>query len=1303
MATERIRRQIDRLFDEAEQALVQRDWDSVLERSQDVLRLDPDNADAQAFLSAAEREPQESTGTSLKTDQPTPPPSSSPLPTSFADGRYEVKRFLGEGGKKKVYLAHDTNLDRDVAFALIKTEGMDEISRTRVSREAQAMGRVGDHPNILPIYDFGEESGQPYLVLPFMTGGDVEGLIEDAPEHKVPLERAIEIAQEVCFGLGFLHSKGIVHRDLKPGNVLLTEGGTASICDFGLAVATDRSRITTEGMMVGTVSYMPPEQAMGGTVEARSDLYSLGAMLFEMVTGRPPFIGDESVAIITQHLNTPPVAPSWHNPECPTALEVLILRLLEKDPEKRPASADEVRQALESVDVGQGATSDTREKDPAQATISENPIYRRTFVGRESELRQMEAAFDSALSGEGSLIMVAGEPGIGKTSITEQIATYVSMRGGTTLFGHCYEEGSLTLPYLAFVEAMRSYVLTREPDGLKEDLGTGAAVVARIVSEIRDRVQVELTEPGDPDEERYRLMQSVTTFLRNASTVQPLMIVLEDLHDADSGTLDMLTHVARNLSGTRLLIVGTYRDVEVDRSHPLSSALAELRRGSAFTRIPLRGLTVDEVHRMWSNLEGSGARRQVSEAVFRQTEGNPLFIQEVFRYFVEEGMISRQGGRWVGRWRTTGEPATEFSVPEGLRDVIGKRLTKLSEECNGVLAIAAVVGREFRLDVLQQVAGLEEDALFTLLEEAKGVGVVEERTAAGAVVTYRFTHAFFRQTLYEETIAPRRIRMHQQVGAALESVHQRRLEDHSSEMAEHFSQSSVPEDLTKAVQYGEMAAQRALSVSGYGEAARLLGQAIQVQEVLDLEDKAKRCDLLLALGEALMPAGEPRRAYETVAPEAFSLAEEVGDSDRASLACRVAITGLLRYAAAVATLMPEWNRWAERADHHAGPGTVHRIHADIALAWAQRRAGHWVEAVGLLRPALELARQLDDNEALFHVASRTMAILYESTRDPRHAEEALGLAEEFSARAHTGVTARTLVSLLEASGRIFLKHGERARADEMWRQIQELALRTQDSWILLRSILTEVVSANIDGRLEDAVATAESLVTRGDELSHSVTARQMRIEFSSVSLVYLGRTQELLDYIDEWLQLSGMGDISGTGNDVLRPNEALIETYIGRNEQAQKVLSIFVARRQATSEQEYSLGRPSSLYLEMALQLEQKEAASIASKDLEGFSHLLGFSFESHARQLGAAALLLGDPNKARSYYEQAQELCGKIGHRPEIALTRLQLSELLLKHYPGERVDALEHLDFAIGEFRDMKMQPSLERALRHRDILKA
>ena len=515
MRSERLQRQIDRLLDEAEAALKQSDWAVVRERAQDVLAFEADNGDARAYLTAAERRlgelPSSATASGPATDGAAPVSSAAATqPTFFASGRYEVKRFLGEGGKKRVYLAHDRQLDRDVAFALIKTDGLDDAGRQRVSREAQAMGRLGAHPHIVSVFDLGDEGGQPFIITELMGGGDVEGLIEQAPDHRLPLERALQIAREVCQGLVFAHEQGIVHRDLKPGNVWLTTAGTSKIGDFGLAVAVDRSRLTQAGMMVGTVSYMPPEQAVGGEVTPRSDLYSLGAMLYELVTGRPPFVGDESVAIISQHLNTPPISPSWHRPDLPPALEALILQLLEKDPGRRPGSAEQVEAVLAGLEtalsppppatIGGGAEVSRAVPPPPTvggggqggegllARATPNPVYRRTFVGREAELRQLQGAFDSALSGQGALVAVVGEPGIGKTALIEQLATYATVRGGKALVGHYYEEGSFSLPYLAFVEAMRTYVLARPPDDLRAELGIGALDVARIVSEIRDRV-----------------------------------------------------------------------------------------------------------------------------------------------------------------------------------------------------------------------------------------------------------------------------------------------------------------------------------------------------------------------------------------------------------------------------------------------------------------------------------------------------------------------------------------------------------------------------------------------------------------------------------------------------------------------------------------------------------------------------------------------------------------------------------------------------------------------------------------------
>ena len=229
MPTERIQRQIDRLLDNAEEALSRRDWEAVGDCAGDVMALDPENEDAAGFLEAAQRSSKGLSHTPATAEAGAQRKSPAvTLPTSFAAGRYQVKDFLGEGGIKLVYLAHDSNLDREVAFALIKTEGLDETSRTRIEREAQAMGRLGAHPHIVTVFDLGVHEVQPYIVTELM-----ERDVEDADDNRLALEHAIEVAKATCRGLEFAHSKGIVHRDLKPGNVLLTADGTAKIGDFG--------------------------------------------------------------------------------------------------------------------------------------------------------------------------------------------------------------------------------------------------------------------------------------------------------------------------------------------------------------------------------------------------------------------------------------------------------------------------------------------------------------------------------------------------------------------------------------------------------------------------------------------------------------------------------------------------------------------------------------------------------------------------------------------------------------------------------------------------------------------------------------------------------------------------------------------------------------------------------------------------------------------------------------------------------------------------------------------------------------
>jgi len=841
MTSERIQRQIDRLLDAAEAALASSDWVEVGRLASDALRLDPENADARALLEAATRDAG-SNGAATSAPASTPSRQATAQPTSFAGGRYEVRRFLGEGGKKRVFLAHDTRLDRDVAFALIKTDGLDEVGRERIVREAQAMGRLGAHPHIVTIFEIGEEAGSPYVVNELLAGGDVEGELEKAG-GALPLARALEIAKGVARGLAFAHERGIVHRDLKPGNVWLTAEGTAKIGDFGLAVSLDRSRLTQHGMMVGTVAYMPPEQALGGEVTPQADLYSLGAMLYELVTGRPPFQADDPTAVISQHINTPPVAPSWHSEHCPPDLESLILRLLSKVPADRPATASELLAALEAVDPNARSAS--------HSDSSANPLdrlARGVFVGRERELERLRAAFDDAFAGRGSVVMLVGEPGIGKTRTSLELETYARMRGGRVIWGRAHEAAGAP-PYRPWVQAGDSYAQQFGLDGVGDRLEPGdGPELSRIFPGLRQQPNyVPPPEITDPDAAQFRLFEAYTHLLRAYAEPAPLLVVLDDLHWADKPSLLLLRHIAPEIGRQRILILGNYRDTELSRTHPLSETLAALNREGGFQRITLGGLAREEVASYVRDVAHAEPRSDLVDRIYEETEGNPFFLSEVVNLMAEEGALAR-------------ESLTGVAIPEGVREALGRRLDRLSEEANALLQYAAVAGRQFAYDTLAAISDHDDATLLRLIEEGLEARVIEEAEQAGR---YRFTHALMQETLLEELSTTRKVRMHGEVGEAIERRYGDRASEQAARLAVHFSESATlnASHAERAVRYSRLAGEQAEAQAAWTEAARQYENAVALLGHSDESPDAERATLLHALGRSQGRAGGFRNAW----------------------------------------------------------------------------------------------------------------------------------------------------------------------------------------------------------------------------------------------------------------------------------------------------------------------------------------------------------------------------------------------------------------------------------------------------------
>ena len=390
--------------------------------------------------------------------------------------------------------------------------------------------------------------------------------------------------------------------------------------------------------------------------------------------------------------------------------------------------------------------------------------------------------------------MLVGEPGIGKTRTAQELAFLAETRGAQVLWGRCYEEEGAP-PYWPWVQTVRSYVQQCDAGKLQSEMGRGASEIADVVPEVHGKI-TNLTPPTalEPEAARFRLFDAITTFLKSVAESRPLMLVLDDLHWADRSSLQLLEFLARELGESRLLVVGCYRDTELSRQHPLSETLAQLSRESVFRRQVLPGLGQDELGQFVKSSTGVQLSPELTGALHAHTEGNPFFMTEVIRLLSESGEL------------TAGHMGTSdgLKVPEGVREVIGQRLNRLSELCNQVLTTASIIGREFDFKLL--IGLIEEgveDRVLEAVEEALAARVIEE--PAGTMDRYQFSHALIQETLAQELSTTRRVRLHARIAEGLEELYGEDAETHAAELAHHFVEAQTSTGVTKLVRYSLMA------------------------------------------------------------------------------------------------------------------------------------------------------------------------------------------------------------------------------------------------------------------------------------------------------------------------------------------------------------------------------------------------------------------------------------------------------------------------------------------------------------------
>jgi class 3 adenylate cyclase/tetratricopeptide (TPR) repeat protein len=1059
-----------------------------------------------------------------------------------------------------------------------------------------------------------------------------------------------------------------VHRDVKPGNVWLTDDGTARLGDFGLAAVAESSRLTKEGMILGTVAYLPPEQAIGRLPDPRSDLYSLGAMVYELITGRPPFVGDDAVAVISQHLHTAPVAPSWHNPSVPPALESLVLALLAKNPEDRPAAASDVYEQLLAINAALARGGDG---DATTASSGANPLDRLAagvFVGRDAEVAQLRAALDDALSGRGRLVLLAGEPGIGKTRCCDELATYARLRGAQVLTGRCYEsEGAPA--YWPWVQVVRSYAHERDPDDLRSELGSGASAIAQVVPEVAARV-VGLAAPPvlDPEQARFRLFDSITAFLKNAAQRQPLLLVLDDLHWADEPSLLLLRYLAAEMAVGRIVVVATYRDVELGRHHPLAATLAELARYPVTSRIALHGLRREDVDRYLEITAGHAPAPGLTDAVYEETEGNPFFLAEVVRLLAADGRLEdARSDRW------------SLTIPQGVREVIGRRLQHLDEVTNDVLTVGAVCGRSFSLEPLVAVSEHSEIDVLAALDQAISARLVTE--VAGSASRFTFAHALIRETIYDELTVNRRIRLHRKIAVALEPT--TRIEDLAAvaELAHHFVMGAPGGDVDRAVSYAEQAAQLADATLAYEEAARFYSLAAQTLELVEPVDDARRAELMISVGLAYKRAGDVEQARD-----AFRTAFGLGrDLHHAEFMARSAL-GFGRPGLQAGLTDEESLAFAGEA-LEALDREPSALRARLLGRFA---ADHYffdrVRMAAIADEAVEVARQAGDSGALGYAL--LMAVIAGDGVPNKLAMATEAIEACLAAGDHDTAT---LARLYRAWNLLLLddvleSHAEMERFSDAAEALRQPMYLWHRHWF-------QTSQALFEGRFAEGLQLADDALTLGQRVS-SIDARQGHAMQRFVARRVLVDLEPLADTL---ASLSDELPMMPIYLGVL----ALIRAEQGRRDDAAAFLAKLASELPSLRTDAFRLSTL-SMAAEAAAAIDDIELADAVLGPLrEDLATQVVFGacgayLGPKARYIGLAAVTVGEIDDAVIHLREAGNRLREMDGRPWLARTQLDLARALLQRDgPGDREEALRATTEAIEVGRAHAMTMLVEAAL--------
>jgi predicted ATPase len=782
------------------------------------------------------------------------PADVSPEATPVVAG-YTILSVLSRGGMGVVYKARQDSLDRAVALKFLAAEcARDPVWLARFRREARTASAL-NHPHICTIYDTGECAGRPFLSMELVEGRTLETMIG----RPLAVEEVARLLGQAARALAAAHAAGVVHRDIKPANLMVRDDGFLKVLDFGLARRLPESGVgpsrstglsTDPGTRVGTILYMSPEQARAESVDAATDIFSLGLVLYELATGQHPFQADSEIGVLNAIVVQTPVPPSRLNPEVPAPLEALILHMLTKNPRLRP-SAMEVETALAQL-------AEKSSGEPGSPLVA--PRSRPT-VGRQQEWAALRRGFEEAVAGRGLLLCVTGEPGLGKTTLVESFLEELAASGRSWSLarGRCSERLAGAEAYLPFLDALASLLQ-----------GPGGASAAQVMKLLAPTWYVQLAPLAADDPSlahtlaeaktasQERRKRELGVFLQELSRQRPLVLFLDDIHWADPSSVDLLAYLGSKCAELHLLLVLTYRPSDLLRSqHPFGPVKLDLQGRGVCREIALPFLSRDDlVHYLSLAFAGHQFPDELAVVLHARTEGNPLFMVDLLRYLRDRGVIVQDQGCWA---LVRAVPDLERELPESVRGMIQRKVDQLSTADRHLLMAASVQGPEFDSAVVARVLGREtvdvEERLDVLDRVHVIVRLVREQTFPDRTLTlrYGFVHVLYQNALYAALQPTRKAAWSAAAARALLGHYGEKSAGLAAELAMLFE---AARDHERAADNYLLAAENAARVFAHHEAVALARRGLALLATLpDTPDRARReLSLQMTLGMQLQVA-----------------------------------------------------------------------------------------------------------------------------------------------------------------------------------------------------------------------------------------------------------------------------------------------------------------------------------------------------------------------------------------------------------------------------------------------------------------